>query len=214
VSEPSERIESERRVDRPPPEDVVPTRAGGRPWMDSVPPVLAEVWSLAGEVVAARAADLPADPPPNGQHRGDPGVRRDQVDGRPPVDLPDGRLHPDQQPPLSAVYVFWRARVRVATPRAVGRLTRVIDELAVYPKTVSPIWDWRPGDPTVGFGFWVDGPTSAAAAVMLAKRALDYALSQARVGTPAPPPGVSNVALAIELEDFPIVRLEGFEEGW
>jgi hypothetical protein len=213
VSESFDRIEREWRVDRGPTEDVVPRRAGGRPWLDRVPPVLAEVWWLAGEVYAARSAEPPAGPPPDGQRRGSPDIREGPVGAGPPADVPDGH-DVDLDPALPAVYIFWRARVRVATPRAAGRLRRVVDELAVYPKMVSPVWDWQPGDPTIGFGFWVDGPTSAAAAVMLAKRALDYALSHALVGTPAPPPGVSNVALAIELEDYPTVRLEGFEQGW
>jgi hypothetical protein len=223
MTESVEGTEGATHDDHPPSADVVPSRAGGRPWMDRIPPVLAEVWSLAEKVPASRHSDQ-TEPRPSGEHRQSPGVHRGYAGGeRPGVATPrvapddtvlDSRPWVDWEPTLSAVYVFWRARVRLATPRAVGRLTRVMDELTVYPKMISPFWDWEPGDPTIGFGFWVDGPTYAAAAVITAKRALDYALRQALVGTPKPPPGTSSVALAIELEDYPTVRFEGFEEGW
>jgi hypothetical protein len=113
------------------------------------------------------------------------------------------------------VYVFWRARIRFATPGAEGRLIRVLDELAVYPKVfapvwevVEPVWHWEADDPMIAFGFWLEGPMALAHAVALARRALDYALREALVGTPGPPPGVTELALALELDREPTVRFD------
>ena len=193
---------------------AVPSRAGGRPWLDRLPPVLAEVWSLAAEEVAtARARDQEAVEP----------RRREPAAGRPARPVHPRHLY--QEDHLAAdrpaqhelwdslgasidAYVIWCARVRVASPSITGRLSRVLDELAVYPKTVAPAWDWKPGDTTIRFSFRVKGAPHPAAAVIIARKALHYALRQARVGTPEPPPGVRNVSLAVELEEYPTVHFE------
>ena len=116
---------------------------------------------------------------------------------------------PDPERPArqdqAAFEVRWRARLVAGSGgHAAGRFSRVVDELADTRWIRNPTFDFEAGETFVMFTFHVERVSYVAAAVDLARRALDDALANAKVGAPYPPTSTTLTHVSVVLEAQPL----------